>query len=289
MMHYQWPYALAALLLACGLWLLLPKPGRTRRKLGVGLTVAGLGLLTLLVHFGLLLRFQAGLGEQAPQLYVEWSPGLARGEAWVFDGIFLALAGITVGSAIAAVTLRSPVYCAIWFALTLLGTGGLLLYEGAQFLGVATVVVYAGAILVTFLFVLMLAQPQGDSYYDRLSWEALLSAVAGAVMVGTLTMTMASALDAPGKAIGEQATSPQVAKERRERILGAEHVARLGGQLFSTHLISVEVAGTLLLVALVGAVAMLAGENPPVEGVDPGRNGHTFGAAGRMSQGGVRG
>ena len=72
----------------------------------------------------------------------------------------------------AAVTFRNPVYCAIWFALSLLGTAGLFLFQGAQFLGVATVVVYAGAILVTFLFVLMLAQPAGSAFYDRLSWDA---------------------------------------------------------------------------------------------------------------------
>ena len=88
------------------------------------------------------------------------------------------LAGVTVVSAaVATVTFRSPVYCAIWFGMSLLGTAGLFLFHGAQFLAVATVVVYAGAILVTFLFVLMLAQPEGQASYDRVSWEALLSAV----------------------------------------------------------------------------------------------------------------
>ena len=56
--------------------------------------------------------------------------------------------------------------------MSLLGTAGLFLFQGAQFLGVATIVVYAGAILVTFLFVLMLAQPEGHAFYDRVSWEA---------------------------------------------------------------------------------------------------------------------
>jgi NADH-quinone oxidoreductase subunit J len=74
--------------------------------------------------------------------------------------------------------------------MVLLGTAGLFLYQGAQFLSVATVVVYAGAILVTFLFVLMLAQPEGQAYYDRVSWEALLSAATGAVLVGMLMMVM---------------------------------------------------------------------------------------------------
>ena len=61
----------------------------------------------------------------------------------------------------------------------------------------ATIVVYAGAILVTFLFVLMLAQPQGHAYYDRVSWEALFSAAVGACMVGMLTMVITDAFASP--------------------------------------------------------------------------------------------
>ena len=65
---------------------------------------------------------------------------------------------------------QSCLLCAIWFAISLLGTAGLFLFEGAQFIGVATVAVYAGAIVVTFLFVLMLAQPEGLAFFDRMSW-----------------------------------------------------------------------------------------------------------------------
>ena len=71
--------------------------------------------------------------------------------------MFYSIAAVTLVSAVGAITMRSPVYCAIWVALTLLGVAGLFFFQGAQFLGVATVVVYAGAILVTMLFVLMLA------------------------------------------------------------------------------------------------------------------------------------
>ena len=109
---------------------------------------------------------------------------------WTADGVFLILAAVTVVSAAAAVTFRSPLYCAIWFGQSLLGTAGLFFLTGAQFLAVATVVVYAGAILVTFLFVLMLAQPEGKAAYDRVSWEALLSAATGIVIVGVLSMTI---------------------------------------------------------------------------------------------------
>ncbi len=100
-----------------------------------------------------------------------------------------------VVAAAMTVTFRSPVYCAIWFALSLLATAGIFMLQGAQFLGVATVVVYAGAILVTFLFVLMLAQPQGQAFYDRVSWEGLLSAITGVILVGVLTVTVSSVLN----------------------------------------------------------------------------------------------
>src|SRR5205085_3546306 len=96
---------------------------------------------------------------------------------------------IAVAAAVAMITSRAPVYSAIWFALSLLGVAGLLFQGGAQFLGVATVVVYAGAIVVTFLFVIMLAQPEGHSAYDRLTWGGLpkiLAVVTAGLFLGIL-------------------------------------------------------------------------------------------------------
>ena len=166
---------LTTLLGALGMWLMLPRG--TGRGRGVGILMATIAL---------------GLGaSQVPRL-----------SDWMADGIFLILAGVTIVSAAAAVTFRNPVYCAIWFGQSLLGTAGLFLFIGAQFLAVATVVVYAGAILVTFLFVLMLAQPEGKAPYDRVSWEALLSAVTGMVIVGVLSMT-----DRPGVFAGRAAAA----------------------------------------------------------------------------------
>ena len=223
----------ATVFLAIGLWLLLPRGRAKGRALGAVLAAVGLGLLGSLV-----IRFDP--------------------EHSIAESVFLLLAVTTIVSALGAVTMRSPVYCAIWFALTLLGTAGLFLYQGAQFLGVATVVVYAGAILVTFLFVLMLAQPKGQTSYDRVSWEALLSASTGALLVGLLSAVMfvpqAVAETAPAAFALDQAT----AAERKAEILNDEHMAHLGRQLFSRHLLAVEVAGTLLLVALVGAIAIVA-------------------------------
>jgi NADH-quinone oxidoreductase subunit J len=137
-----WALALGAL----GLWLLLP----TRFRFG---NAAGSVLVAI-----------AGV------LFAYDLPRLGNS---VDQGVFWLLALISIGAGIAMIASQSPVYSAIWFAASLLGTAGLFLFNGAQFLGVATVVVYAGAIVVTFLFVIMLAQQEGHSTYDRLTWGGL--------------------------------------------------------------------------------------------------------------------
>ena len=82
------------------------------------------------------------------------------------------LGGVTIVSAAAAVSLAQPGLLRRLVRHVAAGHGRAVSLPGAQFLAVATVVVYAGAILVTFLFVLMLAQPEGTRLYDRVSWEA---------------------------------------------------------------------------------------------------------------------
>ncbi|MBN2580117.1 MAG: NADH-quinone oxidoreductase subunit J [Pirellulales bacterium] len=232
--HTIW--ILATLLGSLGLWLMLPRGGRRGRLAGAALAVVALGLAA----------------SQTPRL-----------GTWTAEGIFAALALVTVVAAAAAVTCRNPVYCAIWFGLTLLGTAGLFLLVGAQFLAAATVVVYAGAILVTFLFVLMLAQPEGKAAYDRASWEAMLSAVTGVVLIGVLSITVGGALTAPPPEAAPSAAAVQAG------VLRPQHVAALGTELFGRHLIAIQIAGTLLLTALVGAAVIIAqGKNTKTDSIN---------------------
>ncbi|MEM7312116.1 MAG: NADH-quinone oxidoreductase subunit J [Planctomycetota bacterium] len=215
---------LATLLGGFGLWWMLP--GSTRRVKTIGsvlAVVAGALFFSVLPISGV--QFEAVL--------------------------FCIFAGLTLASGAATITSRSPVYCAIWFALMLLGVGGLFLLNGAQFLGVATIAVYAGAIVVTFLFVLMLAQPEGHSFYDRISWgkvPSLFSCLAG---VGFAALMIWAVSTTPLDQLGGVASTTE-----SKQILNANHVAHLGGQLFTRHLIAVQAAASLLLAALVGAVAM---------------------------------
>lgn len=237
------------LLGAIGLWFLIPGGTRQFKVLG-GLLTAG-GMVGLFADLGWLGSFS-------------------------HQAVYWLLAGIALVAAVGTISSQSPVYCAVWFALSLLGTSGIFLLQGAQFLGVATVVVYAGAIVVTFLFVLMLAQPEGHAAYDRIGWGAgptALGIISAATLVGLLTFSLSDLKRAPqrilptvavaleSRAAGEippatDTTLPALA-EPKHSVHQSQHMSGLGRELFTRHLVSVEIAGTLLLVALVGAVGMV--------------------------------
>jgi NADH-quinone oxidoreductase subunit J len=219
----------SAIVAALGIWLMLPPSGQRLRAIGLVVAASGMGWL---------MARMPGMGD------------------WVTDAAFWTLAAATAAAAVATVVSHNPVYCALWFALSLLGTAGVFAMQGAQFLAAATIVVYAGAIVVTFLFVLMLAQPDGTAFYDRIGWgrvTSLLACACPAVIVGVLAMLLSGDLSA------HESAAP-AAETIAAGVGHGEHVARLGGAMFTQHLVGVELAGTLLLVALVGAVAITAHE-----------------------------
>lgn len=222
------PECWALVALAVGLWLAIPHSTKRSRRVGMSLCIAGIVLMILrLPHVG----------------------------PWFESAIFAVMAMLTIGGCVAAISMRSPVYSAIWFAVSLLGTAGLMMEQYAQFLGVATTVVYAGAIVVTFLFVVMLAQPDGHDTYDRLSWGRLAKPaiiLSGGLLMGVLSAALATVRTG-------QLPRGAAATEQLE---ASHHVAALGNQLFGTHLIAVELAGTLLLAALVGAIAIMIHGKP---------------------------
>jgi NADH-quinone oxidoreductase subunit J len=225
--------AWAILVGALAVWILLPGRMRRARTLGSVLAIVAAGLFAS-----------------------DW-PLLGD---WTSQAVFWLVSAVTLGAAICTVCSRSPVYSAIWFALSLLGTAGLFFYSGAQFLAVATIVVYAGAIVVTFLFVIMLAQPEGQADYDRITWgwfPKTFSVLAAATIVALLTFLLGNLRDEAAQPASAEAWA--AASERLAApggILDERHVAQLGRHLFAEHLISVELAGTLLLAALVGAIAI---------------------------------
>ena len=111
--------------------------------------------------------------------------------ATVFPVVFgtIALAG-----AVRMVTHPRPVFAALYFILVVIATAAMFLILGAEFMAFALIIVYAGAILITYMFVLMLAQQspvdnEGGAWYDRVPREAGSAVLVGFIMLATLSET----------------------------------------------------------------------------------------------------
>jgi NADH:ubiquinone oxidoreductase subunit 6 (subunit J) len=156
----NWPITLVAALGFAAVYLLLPRPRANARAVGAG--AAGLALLLT----GALIVRAAGV---TPEVVLFYS----------FSGVAVIAGGLLI-------TQSNPARAALAFALVVLSTCGLFLLLAAPFLMAATTIIYAGAIVVTFLFVIMLARQEGASDADQRSREPLLASLTGFVLLGAL-------------------------------------------------------------------------------------------------------
>lgn len=218
-------YGVAALV-ALGVYVGLPKEGRcSRRGWVLFAIIAALGGLAVLLNRLL------SLGADHISFYV--------------------LAVLCVGGAIRVVTHPRPVYSALFFVLVVLTAAGLIILVGAEFLGIALVIVYAGAVLVTYVFVIMLSQQSpaldGESAsvlnYDRSARRPVWTSLAGFVLMATLVGVVVER-DWPS---WDEAAASEMAKQ---------NTLAVGRMLMTDYAVSVELAGVLLMVAMIGAIAV---------------------------------
>jgi NADH-quinone oxidoreductase subunit J len=156
----------------------------------------------------------------------------------------------------------NPVYAALWFALVILSTCGLFLMEGAGFISAATIIVYAGAIIVTFLFVIMLARQTGSSLYDRRFRHPVVSIALGSVLLAVLIyafkqekpITIAAAAAAAATSTTSVVAVAPDTSTSSPSPPAVDTVRLLGRTLLTEHLWSMEIAGVLLLVATFGTI-----------------------------------
>jgi NADH-quinone oxidoreductase subunit J len=270
---------LVVVLGATGTYLMLPHrhgAARPRMAHGAGAVLAGFGLL-------MFLSFWSPPGPLVPTVFF-----------YVFSVAAIIGAILTISS-------RNPIYSALWFASVVLATAGLFVLAGAPFLAAGTVIVYAGAIIVTFLFVIMLAQMEGKAAYDRAARAPGAATFSCFLLLWCLIYAL-SALGKPPAELPQHAQQPGAAATgftRGRELAGANqpgdarsswpvlerslppgsliqdrdshdkpNVAGLGESLYTTHLVTVGLAGVLLFVALVGAVA-ITNPKQPVRPVRP--------------------
>lgn len=168
----------------------------------------------------------------------------------MIDILFYALAFVAMASALGVVFGRTPVASLLFMVATLASLAGIYVLLEAHFLAAVQIIVYAGAIMVLFMFVIMLLN-LGHEYRRDLQTGAF--SIMAFVLTGTLAAFLARQLGAPsllGTMDGPGAQSIDVAL--------AEHgaVGAIGQSLFTDYLVPFEITGILLLVAVVGALAL---------------------------------
>jgi NADH-quinone oxidoreductase subunit J len=259
---------------AIGLYLMLPRERAPLVRLG-GL----LGAMALAAFFLFLVR----LGNQALA-----GGGAGEGRPPIYFYLF---AAIMIAGAVGVVCQPRPVYAALYFVLVTLAGAGLFVLLLAEFMAIVLIIIYAGAILVTYVFVIMLASQSSSGgsggkaiapAYDRRASGGCIAVALAFALVGAITQVL---LPTPAKPIATSASydsRPAVAVQMHDLMtrslaeapaapatngvttppLQPTNVQVLGSSLYSQYAISLELAGILLTIALIGAV-VIARKNHP--------------------------
>ena len=263
-----------------GVCLALPRRGVNPQPIGALVAAAAVGLVFVVMGIA--------AGGALPNLY------------------FYVFALVALGGGLRVITHPKPVYAALYFILTVLASAGLFVLLSAEFVAFALIIVYAGAILITYLFVIMLAtqapseeQVEVLAEYDAVSREPVVSTAVGFLLLGVLTTMLfrgVERLEPPGRpytsvtelapllpgkvesllreekvlragervlsldiAAGEAMVGPDADHPRRLRLPDGVRVTNVDGVAFTLlrdHPGSIEIAGVILLMAMLGAVVL---------------------------------
>ncbi len=162
-----------------------------------------------------------------------------------FDILFFVFAGFALVSAMGVVVSPNPVYSALSLVLTLFSVAGLFLLLQAEFLAVVQVLTYAGAILVLFVFIIMLLNLSDFELMEVRMGNLGKALLTLAAVVAFITLAFVVHLT---RITGDPAVE------------GFGDISTLGREIFTHYVIPFEIAGVLLTVSLIGAV-MLAKKN----------------------------
>ncbi|MCU1455759.1 MAG: NADH:ubiquinone oxidoreductase subunit 6 [Acidimicrobiales bacterium] len=171
--------------------------------------------------------------------------------------VFVVAAAICVAGALGVVLNRNPVHSALSLVATLFGVAVLFIAQDAQFLAAVQVIVYAGAIVVLFLFVIMLL---GVDRAENLESEPLTGQRPAALVAGLLIGGGLIAVLVASTITGKHSSGAKVDPAQA-------NVNQIGRLLFTDHLWAFEITSVLLVIAVVGAV-VLARRGAPGSGAD---------------------
>ena len=161
--------------------------------------------------------------------------------------VFAPLAAMALATALLVVILRNPIYCALSLVGTFFALSGLYLLLQAQFIAAVQVIVYAGAIMVLFLFVIMLL----DVGHEPPPWLRR-DAPRLALGIGLITLLLLELAVAIGSMASRGIRGPYTS----ELVNAVGNTQLVGRLLFTDFLIPFEITSVILLIAIVGAMVL---------------------------------
>jgi NADH-quinone oxidoreductase subunit J len=159
---------------------------------------------------------------------------------------FYLFAGVCVASAFMVITVKNPVHAVLFLILAFFNAAGLFIELGAEFLAMILVVVYVGAVMVLFLFVVMMLDVDFAELRAGFLKFLPIGATIGVVLLIELVFILVAWVTAPE--IAAQAPTPPVSQ--------MSNTAALGQILYTKYVYLFEAAGMILLVAMVGAIVL---------------------------------
>jgi NADH-quinone oxidoreductase subunit J len=176
--------------------------------------------------------------------------------------IFVVFAALALAGALGVVLARNPIHCALSLVVTLVSVAVFFLQQDAQLLAAVQIIVYAGAVVVLFLFVIMLlGVDRRESLGESLRYQRPAAIVLGAV-------TLAEVLFLAGRTWATGASSQRGSIDGQVDGENLSNVERVARSLFTDFLWPFEITAALLVIAVVGGVVLARRSGQPVELLD---------------------
>ena len=173
---------------------------------------------------------------------------------------FYLIGAITALSALAVITVRNPVYAVLFLVLTFFSSACLWLLLEAEFLAIALVLVYVGAVMVLFLFVVMMLDIKIDPIREGFAKYLPVAALVAVVMaVEMFTL------------IGVNRLRQTIDTANPALVDSASNIEWIGRAMFTDYLLPFEVAGVILTVAIIAAITLTLRRRPGTKHQDAGR------------------
>ena len=169
---------------------------------------------------------------------------------------FYLFASVAVVSGVMVVTARNPVHAVLFLILAFFNSAGLFVLIGAEYLAMALVVVYVGAVAVLFLFVVMMLDVNFQELRAGAARYISIGAVVGLALLAELSLVLGGAAFGDAKVMGGALPTPPADQ--------VENVRALGQILYTDLFVLFQISGLILLVAMIGAIVLTLRSRPGV-------------------------